>query len=202
MKKFIFCILIILSSSVYGLSPILEAQQLNTDKAVALLDATGPAVTLIKNDFIYLQNSGVIPSEVELMVKEKSYLAAVVSKQIIIVNVKLSKYTRLERLFILTHEAGHIVHNDREDTNKLFNLYIPDNITKTEAYHRFNELKPQLCIVLHRHEYEADDYSVQSLLKLGYNKEEILVAAANVLDDNDSNLTHPASSDRIKRQKK
>lgn len=194
--------MLFMSTSSMALSPLVEVQKTSLNKVMNLTEATGTEADMIRNDFIYLQNNGIIPGNVELMIKEKSSLASAVSEQLIVINVKLAKYDRLDRLFVLAHEAGHIVNADREDTNKLFNLYIPDNLTKTEAYHRFNELKPKLCEVLHRHEYAADDYSTQSLLKLGYAKEEIVIAVANVLEDLDSDLTHPASSDRIKRQKK
>lgn len=160
---------------------------------------------LTANSFYRVSRALDLDKIVFLRVIAKGTMIGTSNSNSIIVSEELDSMDEITRCFIIAHEMGHHVHDHVSIKVKLYQKYIPKN-TWVNSTTLTNANKHQEIIeASHLGEYEADEYALRALVKLGYDKKAVLLSIAKLYHKN-GNIkdtdTHPSTLKRIRHLKK
>jgi Zn-dependent protease with chaperone function len=117
---------------------------------------------------------------------------------VMITDISLEVMTEIQRCFVIAHELSHIRFNHHEQRTALLSRLVPGDIDDTEIKTKMQWvlLHPEAKDQAWRVELEADEAAAAILQKLGYKKEEILLAVQGfkILP---ATPTHPSTTQRF-----
>ena len=123
-------------------------------------------------------------------------VAEAVQGRIVLANEALADLGEGERLFILAHELGHIELRHWEQTERLYQKWVPGAVTPEQTEPVAALLGRDASGLAHRHEYEADAFALRALHRLGRPWEDALAALIRRGTSGDT-ATHPGTRKRL-----
>ncbi len=194
--KFLAGILLFVASLGAQAHPFTDAQALLNYEVLLDLSPDEAAKATLNEDFEFLKANGVMPPNALLRVLKANIIAEAHANEVVAVSAKLAQSPREARLFVLAHEAGHLLNKDEENKR----LFIEESVSPLASW---QEMRQQYAAVLpllqqaaKLKEFKADLYAHQELSKLGIDAR----GAAHKLFTNhasESTVWHPASRDRL-----
>ena len=111
-------------------------------------------------------------------------------------NESLADLPEGERIFIMAHEIGHVVAGHWEQMGRVYRRWIPGEVTQDKTDPVAGLLGRDASGLAHRHEYAADAFAHQALVKLGWPSEVAFAAFVRQGMQHDT-ATHPGTRKRI-----
>ena len=133
---------------------------------------------------------------VELRVIEGDTVAETLQGRILLANESLADLSEGERLFILAHELGHIELRHWEQTQRLYQKWVPGAVTPEQTEPVAALLGRDASGLAHRHELEADAFALAALRLLGRPLHDAVMALTHFGITRDA-PTHPGTATRL-----
>jgi Zn-dependent protease with chaperone function len=114
----------------------------------------------------------------------------------IVVRQQVETLRDVEIEFIIAHEAGHITGKHKERRIKLYEKYMEGEVTEQKAAYANARVGREMMALSHQGEYEADLFSLRTLVAMGRTKDEVINAFLNMSRTPDT-ATHPSTAKRV-----
>jgi Zn-dependent protease with chaperone function len=150
------------------------------------------AVKLIQSDFNELLRVADVKEPVELVVTDAAVIGQAFPGRVVVVTAELAQVSRARRLFVLSHELGHVVEDHLKASFKRLGQLLDSHLED------FDEALKRLSPLLHEQEFGADQYAASMLRRMGLSPQEG-GEVLGFLMDVPATLTHPAVADRLQR---
>lgn len=108
----------------------------------------------------------------------------------------MEQFSAPELAFALAHEVGHVDLGHTLEMAAFMRQRMPKLTTAGGLHSLLHRTSEERGIMSHRHEYEADAYATEIMIKLGYSLVEITEALLG-FGESSATLTHPSSDDRV-----
>lgn len=132
----------------------------------------------------------------ELRAIEGDTVAETLEGRILLANNSLADLNEGERLFILAHELGHIELRHWEQTQRLYQKWIPGAVTREQTGPVAALLGRDASGLAHRQEFEADAFALRALHLLGRPLQDAIAALTHFGISRDA-ATHPGTGKRL-----
>jgi len=175
---------------------VLARSQLARLDSTHAVDPAGPRAQTVRASFETLARVLRLRYPVELRVIEGETVAETLQGRIVLANESLADLGEAERLFILAHELGHIELRHWEQTERLYQKWVPGAVTPEQTEPIAALLGRDASALAHRHEYEADAFALRALHRLGRPWEDALAAFIHS-GASDDTATHPGTRKRL-----
>ena len=179
-----------------GIVAVLARSQLARLASTHPADPAGPRARAVRSSFDTLARTLDLQRPVELRVIRGETVAETVHGRIVLANERLAELDEGERLFILAHELGHIELGHWEQTERLYQKWVPGAVTPRETEPVAMLLGRDASGQAHRHELEADAYALRALHTLGRGSQDALAAFMR-LGAKHETATHPGTVRRL-----
>ena len=150
----------------------------------------------VRNAFAKLRDALAPGVSIELRVVSGGTYAETLHGSILVVNESLADLPEGERIFIMAHEIGHVVAGHWEQMGRVYRRWIPGEVTQDKTDPVAGLLGRDASGLAHRHEYAADAFAHQALVKLGWPSEVAFAAFVRQGMQHDT-ATHPGTRKRI-----
>lgn len=121
---------------------------------------------------------------------------AITANTTMIVRQEVETLSDVEIEFIVAHEAGHIVGKHKERRIRAYEKYIEGDVTEQKAAHANARIGREMMALSHQGEYEADLFSLRTLVAMGRTKDEVINTFLNMSRTPDT-ATHPSTAKRV-----
>lgn len=133
---------------------------------------------------------------VSLLVVQGPVVAETFHGRIIVVNADVAARPEGERLFVLAHELGHVVHADWAAVGSVYQRHIPAEVLQSRTDAVAALLGREMSALSHEQELSADGYALQLIGRLGHGMEAAVATFTRYGVQVDS-ATHPGTRKRI-----
>jgi Zn-dependent protease with chaperone function len=179
-----------------GILGVLARSQLaRLDRAPAA-DPAGARARMVRTSFETLARVLQIRHPIELRVIQGETVAETLQGRIVLANESLADLSEGERLFILAHELGHIELRHWEQTERLYQKWVPGVVTPQQTEPVAALLGRDASGLAHRQELEADAYGARALHLLGRPSRDAVTAFMHLGVSPDT-PTHPGTRKRL-----
>ena len=179
-----------------GILGVLARSQLaRLDRAPAA-DPAGARARVVRTSFETLARVLQIRHPIELRVIQGETVAETLQGRIVLANETLADLSEGERVFILAHELGHIALRHWEQTERLYQKWVPGVVTPPETEPVAALLGRDASGLAHRQELEADAYGARALYLLGRPSQDAVTAFMHLGVSPDT-PTHPGTRKRL-----
>jgi len=161
-----------------------------------LAEPSGARARVVRASFEQLTIALGVVQPVQLRLIRGDTVAETVQGRVVLANEGLADLGEGERLFILAHELGHIELRHWEQTERLYQKWVPGAVTPEQTEPIAALLGRDASALAHRHEYEADAFALRALHRLGRPWEDALAAFIHS-GASDDTATHPGTRKRL-----
>jgi predicted Zn-dependent protease len=172
-----------------------RSQQTRLD-ALPAADASGERARRVRDSFDRVVRSMALQEPVELRVIRGDTLAETLQGHVVVANESLGDLTEGERVFVLAHELGHVALGHWSQLGELYKRYIPGEVTPQNTDPVAGPLGREASSLSHKHELDADAFSVHTLRALGHSDEDAFSAFKRIGLTRDT-PTHPGTRKRM-----
>lgn len=159
-------------------------------------DPTSPRARMVRSSFETLARVLAIRYPVELRVIQGEIVAETLQGRIVLANESLADLSEAERLFILAHELGHIELRHWEQTQRLYQKWVPGVVTPDRTEPVAALLGRDASGLAYGQEFEADAFALHALRALGGSSQDALGAFMRMGANHDT-ATHPGTGKRL-----
>jgi Zn-dependent protease with chaperone function len=177
------------------LGVLARSQMARLDRTQAA-DPDSPRARTVRNSFETLTRVLGLRYAVELRVIEGEVVAETLQGRIVLANESLADLTEAERLFILAHEVGHIELRHWEQTQRLYQKWVPGVVTPDRTEPVAALLGRDASGLAYGQEFEADAFALHALRALGGSSQDA-VGAFKRMGVNPDAATHPGTGKRL-----
>jgi Zn-dependent protease with chaperone function len=177
------------------LGVLARSQQARLDHTQAV-DPTGPRARTVRSSFETLTRVLGLRYPVELRVIEGDIVAETLQGRIVVANESLADLSESERLFVLAHELGHIELRHWEQTQRLYQKWVPGVVSPDQTEPVAALLGREASGLAYRQEFEADAFALHTLRALGGSSQDV-VGAFMRMGANHDTATHPGTGKRL-----
>ena len=195
-------VLLLVGSLAYGdendeniLGVLARSQLARLDRAQAV-DPTGPRARTVRSSFETLTRVLGLRYPVELRVIGGDIVAETLQGRIVVANESLADLNESERLFVLAHELGHIELRHWEQTQRLYQKWVPGVVSPDQTEPVAALLGREASGLAYRQEFEADAFALHTLRALGGSSQDV-VGAFMRMGANHDTATHPGTGKRL-----
>jgi len=177
------------------LGVLARSQVARLDHAPAA-DPTSARARTVRTSFETLARVLELRHPVELRVIEGETVAESLQGRIVLANESLADLDEGERLFILAHELGHIELRHWEQTERLYQKWVPGAVTPDQTEPVSALLGRDASGLAYRQEIEADAFALHTLHALGRSSQDAVAAFVHFGMSQDT-ATHPGTHKRL-----
>jgi|GEM_PF-1263115 len=177
------------------LGVLARSQNARLEKTQAA-DPAGVRARTVRASLETLARALHIGHPLELRVIEGETVAESLQGRILLANESLADLTEGERLFILAHELGHIELRHWEQTERLYQKWVPGAVTPDQTEPVAALLGRDAYGLAHQQEFEADAFALRALHLLGHPLEDAVTALTHFGVTRDA-ATHPGTGKRL-----
>jgi len=175
---------------------VLARSQLARLEQFNAADPGSPRTATVRASFERLTRSVGITRPVELRLIRGDTLAETLQGRVVLANESLADASEGERLFVLAHELGHIELRHWEQTERLYQKWIPGVVDPGQTEPVAALLGRDASNLAHRQEFEADAYALRALHALGHRWEDVFAVFLHEGATPDT-ATHPGTRKRL-----
>ena len=175
---------------------VLARSQLARLDRTQAVDPTSPRARTVRSSFETLARVLALRYPVELRVIEGEIVAETLQGRIVLANESLADLSEAQRLFILAHELGHIELRHWEQTQRLYQKWVPGVVTPDQTEPVAALLGRDASGLAYGHEFEADAFALRALHALGGSSQDA-VGAFMRMGANHDTVTHPGTGKRL-----
>ncbi len=194
--KFLAGILLFVASLGAQAHPFTDAQAMLNYEVLLDRSPDEVAKATLNEDFEFLRSNGVMPQNALLLVLKANITAEAHANEVVAVSAKLAQQPREVRLFVLAHEASHLINKDAENKRLFIEEAVSPLASWSEMRQQYAEVLPRMQQSAKLREFRSDLYAHEALSKLGIDAR---AAARKLFTDNAnaSTVWHPSSKDRL-----
>jgi Zn-dependent protease with chaperone function len=133
---------------------------------------------------------------VELRVIDGDTVAETLQGRVVLANESLAGLSEGERVFVLAHELGHVELRHWEQTQRLYQKWVPGAVTPDQTEPVAALLGRDASGLAYRQELEADAFALRTLHALGHPSQDALTAFMRLGMTHDT-ATHPGTRKRL-----
>ncbi len=133
---------------------------------------------------------------VELLVTSGPVIAETLLGRIVVANEALADVGEGERLFVLAHELGHVMHDHWGKLAALYQTHVPGELRQEVTDAAASALGRAASAMAHTHELEADAFATQAIARLGFGAESAMAVFVRQGVQHDT-ATHPGTRKRV-----
>ena len=178
------------------INDVLERSQQARLAALPAADVQSARVQVVHASVDKVLRAAALPDPVELRVIRGEIVAETLQGHVVVANESLADLTEGERVFILAHELGHVALGHWSQLGQLYKRYIPGAVTPDNTDPIAGPLGRDASAMSHRHELDADAFSVHTLRALGHSDEDAFSAFKRLGLTRDT-PTHPGTRKRM-----
>ncbi|MCD2342705.1 M48 family metalloprotease [Ideonella azotifigens] len=179
-----------------GILGVLASSQLTRLDRVTPADPASPRARTVRASFETLARVLALRHPVELRMIEGDTIAETLQGRIIVANESLGDLSEGERMFVLAHELGHIELRHWEQTERLYQKWVPGAVTPDQTEPVAALLGRDASGLAHRQELEADAFALHALHALGRTSQDAMTAFMHLGMTQDT-ATHPGTRKRL-----
>lgn len=179
-----------------GILGVLARSQLTRLDRANAADPTSAHARTVRASFETLARVLELRHPVELRVIEGETVAETLQGRIVLANESLADLSEGERLFVLAHELGHIELRHWEQTERLYQKWVPGAVTPDQTEPVAALLGRDASGLAYRQELEADAFAMRTLHALGHPPQDA-VSAFMHLGMRQDTATHPGTRKRL-----
>lgn len=179
-----------------NITDVLERSQRVRLEALPAADADSARAQRVRDSFDKVVRAAALREPVELRVIRGDTVAETLQGRVVVANESLADLTEGERAFILAHELGHVALGHWSQLGQLYLRYIPGAVTPEKTDPVAGALGRDASGLSHRHELDADAFSVHTLRALGHSEEDAFSAFKRMGLTRDT-PTHPGTRKRM-----
>ena len=165
-------------------------------QAQPLADADSARAASVRRSFDALLQALQPQPSVELRVIRGPVLAETLHGHIIVANESLADMPESVRLFVLSHELGHVAMQHWLRTALLYQKWVPGAVTPAHTDPVADKLGREASALAHEQEFAADAFAARLLQTLG-REDDDLMAVFRHLGMTQDTATHPGTRKRI-----
>lgn len=192
-------VLLLAGPAAYGdeniLGVLARSQLARLDRTQAV-DPGSPRARVVRNSFETLARLLGLRYTVELRVIEGEIVAETLQGRIVLANESLADLSEGERLFILAHELGHVELRHWEQTQRLYQKWVPGVVAPDRTEPVAALLGRDASGLAYGQEFEADAFALRTLRALGGSSQDALGAFMRMGANHDT-ATHPGTGKRL-----
>ena len=175
---------------------VLARSQLARLDRMQAVDPASPRAQTVRSSFETLTRVLGLRYPVELRVIEGEVVAETLQGRIVLANESLADLSEAERLFILAHELGHIELRHWEQTQRLYQKWVPGVVTPDRTEPVAALLGRDASGLAYGQEFEADAFALRTLRALGGSSQDAVGAFMRMGVNLDA-ATHPGTGKRL-----
>jgi predicted Zn-dependent protease len=175
---------------------VLERSQRMRLAALSEADAHSARAQRVRDSFERLVRASGLREPVELRVISGATLAEALLGRVVVANESLGDLPEGERVFILAHELGHVALGHWTQLGEVYKRHIPGAITPATTDPVAGALGRDASVMSHRHELDADAFSVHTLRAMGHSDDDAFSAFRRMGLTRDT-PTHPGTRKRM-----
>ena len=179
-----------------GILGVLARSQLARLDHTNAADATSARAQTVRTSFETLAHVLGLRHPVELRVIDGQTVAETLQGRIVLANESLADLSEGERLFVLAHELGHIELRHWEQTQRLYQKWVPGVVTPDQTEPIAALLGRDASGLAYQQELEADAFALRTLHALGRSSQDALSAFMHLGMTHDT-ATHPGTRKRL-----
>jgi len=179
-----------------GILGVLARSQATRLERTHAADPASARARTVRTSFETLARALGLRHPVELRVIEGETVAETLQGRIVLANESLAELSEGERLFVLAHELGHIELRHWEQTEHLYQKWVPGVVTPDQTEPVAALLGRDASGLAYRQELEADAFALQTLLALGRPSQDAVTAFMHLGMSHDT-ATHPGTRKRL-----
>ncbi len=175
---------------------VLERSHRTRLEAFTLADAQSERAQRVRTSFERLVRASSLREPVELRVIRGETVAEALLGRVVVANESLADLTEGERVFILAHELGHVALGHWSQLGEVYKRHIPGAVTPATTDPVAGALGRDASGLSHRHELDADAFSVHTLRAMGHSDDDAFSAFKRMGLTRDT-PTHPGTRKRM-----
>jgi len=175
---------------------VLARSQLARLDSTHAVDNASPRARTVRSSFETLARVLGLRYPVDLRVIEGEIVAETLQGRTVLANESLADLSEGERLFILAHELGHIELRHWEQTQRLYQKWVPGAVTPDQTEPVAALLGRAASGLAYSQEFEADAFALRTLNALGGSSLDA-VSAFKRMGANHDTATHPGTGKRL-----
>jgi len=179
-----------------GILGVLARSQLARLDRTSVADPGSARARTVRTSFETLARVLELRHPVELRVIEGETVAETLQGRVVLVNESLADLSEGERLFVLAHELGHIELRHWEQTQRLYQKWVPGAVTPDQTEPVAALLGRDASGLAYRQELEADAFALHALHALGRPSQDAVTAFMHLGMTHDT-ATHPGTRKRL-----
>ncbi len=175
---------------------VLDRSQRMRLEAFTVADAQSERAVRVRLSFERVVRAAGLREPVELRLIRGETLAETLQGRVVVANESLADLTEGERVFILAHELGHVALGHWGQLGEVYKRHIPGAVTPATTDPVAGALGRDASGLSHRHELDADAYSVHALRAMGHSDDDAFSAFKRLGLTRDT-PTHPGTRKRM-----
>ena len=175
---------------------VLERSQRVRLESLPAADTGGERAQRVRASFERLLLASGLREPVELRVIRGETMAETLQGRVVVANESLADLSEGERVFILAHELGHVALGHWSQLGAVYKRHIPGVVTPQTTDPVAGALGREASGLSHRHELDADAFSVHTLRAMGHSDEDAFSAFKRLGLTRDT-PTHPGTRKRM-----
>jgi Zn-dependent protease with chaperone function len=179
-----------------GILGVLARSQLARLDHAGAADPGSARARMVRASFETLARALRLKHPVELRVIEGETVAETLQGRVVLANESLADLSEGQRLFILAHELGHIELRHWEQTQRLYQKWVPGAVTPDQTEPVAALLGRDASGLAYRQEIEADAFALRTLHALGHSSQDAVTAFMQLGMSHDT-ATHPGTRKRL-----
>ncbi len=178
------------------INDVLERSQRVRLESLPLAEPQNARALSVRASFDKVVRAAGLPEPVELRVIRGETIAETLHGHVVVANESLADLSEGERVFILAHELGHVAMGHWSQLGQLYKRYVPGTVTQDKTDPIAAALGREASGLAHRHELDADAFSLHTLRALGHSDEDAFSAFKRLGLTRDT-PTHPGTRKRM-----
>lgn len=198
MRSMVWLVFVLAAAPAWSedIGEVLERSQRVRLESLPAADAESERTLVVRRSFDKVVRAAALRDPVELRVISGSTVAETLQGCVVVANESLADLSEGERVFILAHELGHVAMNHWAQLGELYKRYIPGVVTQDKTDPVAGPLGREASGLSHRHELDADAFSLHTLRALGHSEEDAFSAFKRLGLTRDT-PTHPGTRKRM-----
>ena len=198
MRSVVWVLLVSMAAPAWceDITGVLERSQRVRLESLPLADAQSERAVVVRNSFEKVLRAAGLAEPVELRIIRGETVAETLHGRVVVANESLAELTEGERSFILAHELGHVAMGHWLQMGQLYLRYVPGAVTPDKTDPIAGALGRDASGLSHRHELDADAFSLHTLRALGHSEEDAFSAFKRLGLTRDT-PTHPGTRKRM-----
>jgi predicted Zn-dependent protease len=198
MRSVIWVLLVLAATPAWceNITDVLERSQGMRLESLPAAEADSARAQRVRDTFDRVVQAANLREPVELRVIRGETVAETLKGRVVVANESLADLSEGERVFILAHELGHVALGHWSQLGQLYLRYIPGAVTPETTDPVAGPLGRDASGLSHRHELDADAFSLHTLRAMGHADDDAFSAFKRMGLTRDT-LTHPGTRKRM-----